>query len=267
MGTRLFEAAKHAELYARFRPKYGKSVYDAIIDFCKSGKCDFDLAVDVGCGSGQSTTPLCSSFKHVIGLDVSPKQIEKAPKSVKNLTFRVSPAEDLSFLSNNSTDLITISQAIHWVDTNKFYKEVTRVLKPGGSLVVYGYGLNTMDNVEAQAELDKFYNGTLGNYWDEKRKHIECHYRDYSLPFGGWIRNDDLNITVEWGVDEFVGYLSTWSAWHSYLKEYPTSNELQKLSDRFKDLYTVKDESGAEEEKTIQIVWPVFMLMGHKPVS
>ena len=38
----------------------------------------YHLAVDVGCGSGQSTRPLAPYFKKVIGVDVSEAQIAKA---------------------------------------------------------------------------------------------------------------------------------------------------------------------------------------------
>ncbi|ESP05110.1 hypothetical protein LOTGIDRAFT_227805 [Lottia gigantea] len=261
MSIRLFEAAKHAELYAKFRPKYGQDVFDAILNFCKKGKCDFEQAVDVGCGSGQSTVPLSKVFKRVIGSDISAKQIENAPREIKNLEYHVGPAEDLSFLSNSSTDLVTIAQAIHWVDTERFYSEVTRVLKPGGGLVVYGYGLNVLDNKTANNEIHQFYSETIGEkYWDEKRKFVEQHYSSFSLPFPGWYRKDDLKIRVEWTVEEYLGYVSSWSGFTKYLKHNPDSDELQKLILRFKELYTVDGT-----ERKMKIEFPVFMLMGYKP--
>lgn len=38
----------------------------------------FDLAVDVGCGSGQGTLLLAPHFTQVIGTDISPAQLEVA---------------------------------------------------------------------------------------------------------------------------------------------------------------------------------------------
>jgi ubiquinone/menaquinone biosynthesis C-methylase UbiE len=64
----------------------------------------------------------------VIGTDVSADQISHAiPK--ENVEYRCSPGEDLSFLQSNSVDLITIATALHWLDTEKFFQEVQRVLK------------------------------------------------------------------------------------------------------------------------------------------
>ena len=55
--------------------------------------------------------------------------------------FRVGQSEILPF-EDNSVDLVTCCQAIHWFDIPKFYKEANRVLRPkGGVLAVYGYHL------------------------------------------------------------------------------------------------------------------------------
>lgn len=54
--------------------------------------------------------------------------------------FRVSPAEQLPF-ENETVDLITTAQAVHWFDLSKFYPEVKRVLKTNGVLAIYGYNL------------------------------------------------------------------------------------------------------------------------------
>jgi ubiquinone/menaquinone biosynthesis C-methylase UbiE len=64
-------------------------------------------AVDVGCGSGQSTYPLRQHFNKVIGIDVSEKQIEHAKKKYSDVEFKVGPGENLQFLENCSVNLIT----------------------------------------------------------------------------------------------------------------------------------------------------------------
>ena len=38
-------------------------------------------------------------------------------------------------------DLVTACQSVHWLDFDKFYSEVDRVLKPRGVLAIYGYHL------------------------------------------------------------------------------------------------------------------------------
>ena len=50
-----------------------------------------NLAVDVGCGGGQSTLAFAPHFKKVIGLDISAAQISEAVaagKDVANVEFK-----------------------------------------------------------------------------------------------------------------------------------------------------------------------------------
>lgn len=50
----------------------------------------FELAVDVGCGSGQGTVLLAKHFTSVVGTDISPAQMEMALQHSKepNITYR-----------------------------------------------------------------------------------------------------------------------------------------------------------------------------------
>ena len=141
-----FEGGAHAKLYSKFRPVYPPSVMTVIMDYCRQSKCETKMAVDIGCGSGQSTIALNEYFSSVIGSDNSEAQIAEAPKDISGVAFHISPAEDLTFLSSESVDLITVAQAIHWFNLDLFYPEVERVLKPSGVLAVYGYGIVELDS-------------------------------------------------------------------------------------------------------------------------
>lgn len=66
----LFTDSQQAECYAKFRPQYTDKIFQRIIDYCKTGSSDFDLAVDVGCGSGQSTVPLAKYFRKVFNVAI-----------------------------------------------------------------------------------------------------------------------------------------------------------------------------------------------------
>ena len=119
-----------------------------ILEFIsKNNGSGFNVAVDVGCDSGQSTFFLCDHFKRVIGVDVSVAQIANAQKKItevlpeskyKSIEFKVGDAHDLP-LESSSADIITCATAWHWLEPDLFYKEAKRVLKPNGVLVVYGY--------------------------------------------------------------------------------------------------------------------------------
>ncbi|CAL4071310.1 unnamed protein product, partial [Meganyctiphanes norvegica] len=142
MAYRHFEGVQHAALYAKFRPSPPTSMITTMTSYLKEKNSEktLDVAVDVGCGSGQSTQILSPSFKSVFGLDISKSQIDEANKmeTLKNIQYKVSGAEQLSF-ADSSVTVVTAGQAAHWFDLPKFYKEVERILVPGGILAMYGY--------------------------------------------------------------------------------------------------------------------------------
>ena len=77
--SKLFSGAKHAHLYATYRPTYPKAVMSEILTYLKDGGGGRKLALDVGCGNGQGTLALADHFDEVIGSDISETQIANAP--------------------------------------------------------------------------------------------------------------------------------------------------------------------------------------------
>ncbi|KAL8561078.1 hypothetical protein ACOMHN_031022 [Nucella lapillus] len=262
----LFRSSEIADGYIKHRPTYTSDVYETIMNFCMENAltAKISLALDVGCGSGQSTVPLTKHFQRVIGLDVSEAQISRAPTDIANLTFTVGSAEDLSFLDGGSVDLVTVATALHWMDMERFYAEVERVLRPGGALVAYIHGFLRLDEPAAQETVFYFYKDVLGPYWTDGIKHLEQEYRSISLPFPGWRRDDGLHTVQYLTVDELVGYLSTWSAYHQYIahnNDGSNSSVLEDIKRRLQAVYQAKEGGDGK----VRVTWPVFMLMGRKP--
>ena len=63
--TKMFVDNDHVKNYAKYRTRYSEDVFKYIVDYCKETRPDLDLCVDVGCGSGQSTTGFAKYFKKV----------------------------------------------------------------------------------------------------------------------------------------------------------------------------------------------------------
>ena len=64
----------------------------------------------------------------------------------------VGPSEILNY-EEETVDLITVCQAVHWFDIPKFYQEVNRVLKPSGVLAIIGYHCpNVCENIGVTLE-------------------------------------------------------------------------------------------------------------------
>ena len=266
---RLFEEAAHAAAYAAFRPTYPRSVLDVISSFIKihSGS-GFGAAVDVGCGSGQSTFFLSDLFQKVVGVDISAAQIanarakcsSKEPPNAKQVEFRVGSAQELP-VETSSVDLVTCAQAWHWLDPAALYAEARRVLRPRGCLAVYGYGNVRLANEKGQTLVSAFYdNLRQGGYWHQRREHIDNEYKDVQLPFAVTERHD-LSMSSAMTLAQFTGYVSTWSGYCSYCEQHPGNAILEKLHE---GLRSTLDSGTQGEDQRVDVSFPVFVIVGLK---
>lgn len=309
--AQLFRGAQHSKVYQKYRPGYPTAVYSAILKYFDAGKvrgADGDqltrpppssnhrgTALDLGCGTGISTLPLCDHFKRVIGVDVSESQLEEARKAGakhEGLSYRVGLAHDLSFQEDGSVDLITIAQALHWVDTKKFYPECNRILRPGGVIAAYGYGIPILNKPEAQSVLLHYHDDVLGEFWDSGRRHIADRYtelyKDFSTAFPGSERDDSLVLEKSYSMDDFNGYLQSWSAYQSYKSHSPNAQDhLHDICDSLLKILSVSDDAaaadgakksddagitkkfgdGAWSQIQFPVKSPIFILLARKAVS
>ena len=110
MSVRLFEGTAHTQLYARFRPTYPDRVFEEVLNFLKEKIPEnrWQIAVDVGCGSGQGTTVLGKYFQKCFGFDVSPAQISEAKDNNRfdNVFYSVSLCK--TFLNMTLIQLFSI---------------------------------------------------------------------------------------------------------------------------------------------------------------
>jgi len=93
-----------------------------------------EVILDLACGQGFFARELAKLGAKVIGVDISPELINIA-KQDKTVEYRVSSADKLDFLKNESVDKILIVLSLQNIDNpNEVIKEVSRVLKPKGKL-------------------------------------------------------------------------------------------------------------------------------------
>jgi MPBQ/MSBQ methyltransferase len=96
--------------------------------------------LDVGCGIGGSSRILARDYHfEVTGVTISPEQVKRAqeltPPNV-NAKFQVDDALALSFPDQSFDVVWSVEAGPHMPDKALFAKELLRVLKPGGILVV-----------------------------------------------------------------------------------------------------------------------------------
>lgn len=95
--------------------------------------------LDVGCGPGFYAEGLVSRGANVVGFDSSPTMVNLARQRVDDgAEFRVHDlAQPFSWLEGESIDAAVVALVIHYVDDRRqLFRELHRVLKPGGHVVV-----------------------------------------------------------------------------------------------------------------------------------
>ncbi|KAI9281421.1 S-adenosyl-L-methionine-dependent methyltransferase [Umbelopsis sp. AD052] len=223
-----------SSLYAEFRPIYNKATYDLIYDYHSKKGGQFEVAVDVATGTGQVASNLADKFKEVHGTDLSARMLESAVKK-DNLDYQACPAESLPF-ADASVDVLTTFEAMHYFDTDKFFREVKRVLKPNGTLAVLIYDLPIIkDEPEMNLRFTELVSVALKNAWSPGMDSVRCLYRDIHIPFQDmkrWFSPEEADvqkigsITPEpileqkMSLNQFKQYCKTWSSYARYLENH-----------------------------------------------
>jgi SAM-dependent methyltransferase len=215
--------------YAVYRPRYPDGLFAAIA----GASARRDRAWDCATGSGQAATGLARYFRSVVASDASGSQVRAAAADGR-VRYAVARAESVP-LRRHSIDVVTVAQALHWIDLSAFYAEVRRVLRPGGLLVAWTYSAQRIDDGSLDDVLADFYHRVIGPDWPPERRLVETGYRTLLFPF------DEVAIAsppmvAEWSLAQLLGYLGTWSA-VAACRERTGLDPLPELAERLAPLW------------------------------
>ncbi|MFN6563897.1 MAG: class I SAM-dependent methyltransferase [Nostoc sp. ChiSLP01] len=94
--------------------------------------------LDVGCGLGATTRHLLKYYPstHIVGINISPQQIEKSRINSPECKFICMDAVQMEFEDESFDNIICVEAAFYFDSREKFIKEAWRVLKPGGYFIL-----------------------------------------------------------------------------------------------------------------------------------
>ncbi len=103
---------------------------------------DGQKILDVGCGFGGTLSCLNARYSQLelIGVNIDPEQLQQAARLVRprpgnNVYFMAADAAEL-VLADETIDLALCVESIFHFDRPRFLAEISRVLRPGGSLTI-----------------------------------------------------------------------------------------------------------------------------------
>jgi ubiquinone/menaquinone biosynthesis C-methylase UbiE len=233
--------------YSKFRPTYPAALFDWLASIVPAHHVVWDCA----CGSGQASLDLAERFERVIATDASAGQVESAPPHPR-VEYRVAPAEK-SGLPAASVDCVTVAQALHWFDIDAFFVEVRRVVKRGGVLAAWTYGVPRLEDPRADALVQTFYSVTVGPYWPPERAIVEAGYDKLPFPFEE-VAPPAFAMTGEWPMAQLLGYFASWSATARYVAAHG-KNPVRDFAEEFAPAW-------GDPERAATITWPLTCRVG-----
>lgn len=237
--------SEQAPAYARYRPHYPEEMYEYILNHLQQQ----NRAWDCGTGSGQVAGVLSRYFRNVYASDISKRQLSHAVRK-DNIEYYNVSAEDTGFPAG-IFDLVTVGQAIHWFDFDRFYEEVRRTSTDGALLAVFGYGRLEI-NTEADSLIHRFYEEVFGNEFSTERDMINNNYRTIPFPFEE-IQTPAFEIRLQWTVNHLEGFFNSWSSVQKCKREKgydPTIGIMEKVTEKLPG------------GKKFSVRFPVFLRLG-----
>lgn len=255
--------AAQAKVYSQARPSYPKALVDLIVESLHR----HDLAVDVGCGSGQLAVSLSPHFQKVLALDKSPAQLSFARRR-PNVCYELSDAIHIP-AEHDSVDVVTAAQCYHWFLADntdaEFLQEVHRVLRPDGLLAVVGYGICSLDIESIQTAFHGFYVQALGSHlppshpdcwWDIDRRVLDRQLEGVLFPNFHQVHRESLIERRQVSLGTFYQYIESFSGYQT-LKAQLKEHDVDPLDELMDEIGIL----GYGSDTVISIEYPFFCIL------
>ncbi|MCL2698215.1 MAG: class I SAM-dependent methyltransferase [Oscillospiraceae bacterium] len=212
--------------YDRERPDYPRKLFDDIIKY--SGSVKGKNALEIGAGTGKSTTPFLEVGYSVTAVELGENMAEFLRNKYKgnnNFNVIVSDFEKV-LLEESSYNLVYAATAFHWVDPQIGCPKVFRILKSGGVFALFRYNAVPSIGEPLYEAVQEVYEKYYYSYYTSNKRPIKKTNDDFCTPaeilhgfgfadmkeygFGGIIMKF-YDVTRALTADEFVAIRDTFS--------------------------------------------------------
>lgn len=103
------------------------------------------MVVDLGCGTGLSTLVWLGAAREVVGVEPNDDMRQQAERRAARIPSNETQARFIAATAQQTglpdacADIVTASQAFHWMEPVSTLAEIARILRPGGVFAAYDY--------------------------------------------------------------------------------------------------------------------------------
>ncbi|MEH7501974.1 class I SAM-dependent methyltransferase [Neobacillus drentensis] len=196
-----------AEVYAKYRPGYPDEYLVYLLAANKLN--ENSIIADIGSGTGIFSRQLLERNLTVIGIEPNDDMREQAEQSLKQSVrfISVKAEAEQTTIQDKSVDLVTVAQAFHWFEKDKFRLECQRILKPDAKVALVWNSRDSSSEINKEsAEICQKYCPNFKGFsggMDETQEVYHQFFKDGIYDFKSF-RND-----LELDFEGFLGrYLS-----------------------------------------------------------
>lgn len=192
-----------ADIYAKYRPSYPSEYIDYLISY--NNLTPDAVVADIGSGTGKLTRLLLERNLKVLAVEPNNHMRSVAEAELNEIPGYISmkgTAEGTG-IDEESVDLITVAQAFHWFDAEKFKLECRRILKPDANVALvwncrdFSNSLN-VENEDICRKYCASFNGFHNGFGDMPQLDIQF-YREGKYDY------QEFACSLAYDLDGFIG--------------------------------------------------------------
>lgn len=125
--------------YAAYRPPFHNTILEDLLAISRE-RC---IGLDIGCGTGRSTTALANYCNFVIGIDPSMEKLREA-QAQQLISYMNALGENIP-VADNSINIVSIAGSLNYINKQLLNCELNRICCHDAEIVVYDFEVQLTD--------------------------------------------------------------------------------------------------------------------------